>query len=214
MSPAIDITLEADLVAAALEADSERMLEALARGLLRGGDAAASAVALAAREAGIESRSGQLLGSIAAWPEDDEADGPAIRVGVMPDTAAARYAYLLTDAVAAIAPVKGKYLAIPVGENLTGAGVARYASPRDVPDGEFERGMDVMLEDGSVFGGLVFGRWRQRGRGRSRRLAFDALFILVRQAFVQGFDVLWPTLTRAADTIKEELERELAQLAA
>jgi hypothetical protein len=32
-----------------------------------------------------------------------------------------------------ITPKKSKFLAIPIGEALTGAGVPRYASPRDVP---------------------------------------------------------------------------------
>lgn len=213
MSARVDITLEAELVAAALEAAGDEVWTALARGLLRAGEQAASAVTLAASEAGLESRSGQLLSSITAWAEEESDDGPAVRVGVMPDTPAARYAYLLTDAVKAIAPLRGEYLAIPIGDNLTAAGVARYASPRDVPGGEFARGLDVMLRDGTSFGGLVFGVWRQRGLGRQREQDFTPLFALVRAAFVQGVDVLWPTLTRRAGDIREELEGELSQLA-
>jgi len=56
-------------------------------------------------------------------------------VGVRPNSAVEKYKWLLSDESKTITPKRGKFLAIPIAENLTGAGVARFSSPRQVPDG-------------------------------------------------------------------------------
>jgi len=72
-----------------------------------------------------------------------------------------------------VRPVKGKFLAIPVGPALTGAGVARYASARDVP------GLSFIPTAG---GGAVLGK--SKGRGKNARM--ETWFILRRQVTIQG----------------------------
>ena len=95
-------------------------------------------------------------------------------VGVQPNSAVAKYAWLLGDESKTIVPTKGKFLAIPIGENLTGAGVARFTSPRQVPNGFFIR----------VGGRLLFG-YKNGKKGK-----FRALFTLVTSVFVQGTGAL------------------------
>lgn len=57
---------------------------------------------------------------------------------------------------ATITPKRGKYLAIPVGKALTPAGVARYKSPRQVPDLAYipRRGKSPLLAKKKRGGGL------------------------------------------------------------
>ncbi|KKK60377.1 hypothetical protein LCGC14_3024980, partial [marine sediment metagenome] len=83
----------------------------------------------------LKRRSGNLARAVDGWLD---APGDGV-VGVRPGSAVDDYAWLLGDERKTITPKKGKYLTIPIGENLTGSGVARYSSPRQVPDGFFIR---------------------------------------------------------------------------
>jgi len=115
-------------------------------------------------------------------------------VGVRNDAAVAKYKWLLTDEQKTILPRRGKFLAIPIGENLTGAGVASFSSPRQVPDGFFVR----------TRGKLLF------GTKRSKRGKFRPLFVLVKSVFVQGSGALYDGVTDSLDDIAGEIEDQIA----
>ena len=81
----------------------------------------------------LKRRTGHLAEALDGWsvaPDD-------ALVGTREDAAVNSYAYLLSKQTKTITPKKAKFLTIPIGENLTGAGVARFSSPRQVPDGFF-----------------------------------------------------------------------------
>jgi hypothetical protein len=78
----------------------------------------------------LKVRSNALRGGIMIDPPHVEGDALVGGIGVT--GSATRYATFLIKG-GTITPQKGKYLAIPVGPALTGAGVSRYASARDVP---------------------------------------------------------------------------------
>lgn len=90
-----------------------------------------------------------------------------------------------------IRPRRGKYLAIPVGPALTRAGVARYVSPRDVPDLRFVRvGQHALLAKPSGRGGKRLTPW----------------FWLVRQVRIRPKHYL----TDARDRVARELPDSLS----
>ena len=119
----------------------------------------------------LKNRSGMLAKFLTSWKE-----GPFDAVvGVRENTPVEKYKWLLGDEEKTITPKRSKFLAIPIGEALTGAGVAKYKSPRDVTDGFFIK---------SKSGKLLFGY--QRGtRGK-----FRPLFVLVKSVLVQGSGAL------------------------
>src|SRR3990167_6310333 len=76
-------------------------------------------------------RSGRLRASIGA-SATEIANGAELRLRAGWGTGQVRYARIQEHG-GTIVPRSGKFLAIPVGPALTGAGVSRFASPRDVP---------------------------------------------------------------------------------
>lgn len=141
----------------------------------------------------LRARSGALRRKVDGWLDGD-LEGA---VGVREPSGVGAYSWLLTDEEKTIRPVKGKFLAIPIGENLTGAGVARFSSPRQVPDGFFV----------STNGRLLFGR-RNGKKGR-----FRALFTLVTSVTVQGSGALADGVTDAVDdmtaAVQAGIDKEL-----
>jgi len=137
----------------------------------------------------LRSRTGNLRRAVDAWlTKPLEAV-----IGVRPNSAVAKYAWLLGDEDRTITPKRGKFLAIPIGENLTGAGVARFTSPRQVPDGFFVR----------TGGRLLFG-YKKGKRGK-----FRALFTLVTSVFVQGSGALRNGVLDSLDDISGSIESEI-----
>jgi len=137
----------------------------------------------------LKTRTGLLRKSVDGWPVDDT---EAI-VGVRPNAATGKYAWLLGDEQMTIVPRNAKFLAIPIGENLTGAGVARFSSPRQVPDGFFV----------STKGRLLF------GYKRGKKGKFRALFTLVKSVFVQGSGALIDGVLESQDEMTDILQEEI-----
>ena len=137
----------------------------------------------------LKRRSGQLARAVDGWLESDT-DGV---VGVRDDAGVAKYKWLLTDEQKTIVPRNSKYLAIPIGENLTGAGVAKYSSPRQIKDGFFVR----------TGGKLLF------GRKNGKRGKFRAMFVLVKSVFVQGSGALYDGVEESLDDITDQMHIEL-----
>lgn len=140
----------------------------------------------------LKSRTGFLRKSVQAWMESDT----LAMVGVRPNTAVEKYKWLLGGDTVTIRPKRGRYLAIPIGENLTAAGVARYRSPREVTDGFFLRSK----------GQLLFGR-KNGKRGR-----FRPLFTLVTSVTVKGTDALADGVLESRDDIVAAINNELDKI--
>jgi len=129
----------------------------------------------------LKRRSGLLAKAVAGWM-----NGPLHGVvGVQPNSGVDRYKWLLGDEEKTIRPRNGRYLAIPIGENLTNTGVAKFTSPRQVEDGFFVRTNGILL----------FGR-KNGDRGK-----FRALFVLVESVFVQGTGALADGTMESLDDI-------------
>jgi len=137
----------------------------------------------------LKRRSGNLARAIDGWLEG-ELEGV---VGVKDDAGVAAYKWLLTDEQKTITPKKGKFLTIPIGENLTGSGVARFSSPRQVPDGFFVQ----------TKGRLLFG-YKKGKKGK-----FRALFVLVKSVFVQGSGALYDGVMDSEDDITNKIQAEI-----
>ena len=137
----------------------------------------------------LKRRSGNLARAIDGWLEG-ELEGV---VGVKDDAGVAAYKWLLTDEQKTITPKKGKFLTIPIGENLTGSGVARFSSPRQVPDGFFIQ----------TKGRLLFG-YKKGKKGK-----FRALFVLVKSVFVQGSGALYDGVMDSEDDIANSMQKEI-----
>lgn len=202
------VTVQVDVrtaLASVDDATRERVLNALIGGLHQAGDETAPQVWLSARHKGMNQVTGQLGAAVTAWPVADDEFG--IFIGVPPESPADKYAYLLTEEVKTIVPIKGEYLAIPVEFGRTGAGAARFSSPRQLAGGEFVRGKMVDLPWGGVFTGLSFGLLSPAG--------YDPFFVMLKKVRVQGADVLEPTIVGAApdmaETIQQRVDEELAR---
>jgi hypothetical protein len=112
-------------------------------------------------------------------------------IGVPSGTAVESYKWLLGDEEKTIVPKSAKFLTIPIGENLTGAGVARYTSPRQVPEGFFVQ----------TKGRLLF------GFKRGKRGKFRPLFALVKSVFVQGTDALVDGVSESIDDMTAAIQQ-------
>ena len=138
----------------------------------------------------LKSRSGNLRKAVQGWRE---APLDAV-VGVRPGRAVDRYKWLLGDEpIPPIRPTKGKFLAIPIGEGLTGAGVAKYSSPRQVEGGFFV----------ATKGRLLF------GYKRGKKGKFRPLFSLVKSVLVQPTGALWDGVNDSLDDIMAEMQTEI-----
>ena len=112
-----------------------QLIRAIARGLTTGLHSTAGVVKRRVGNSSLlKRRSGHLTGAIKAY-KDSPLDLFGY-IGVGDDNDVAPYAWLLGKRESKTITAKsGRLLAIPVGEGLTAAGVARYNSPRDVPGG-------------------------------------------------------------------------------
>ena len=106
----------------------------------------------------LKVRTGALRGSIQT--EGPTIEGAALRgrVGLLKDGPAQRYGHFLVRGGTITA--RKKYLAIPIGPALTGAGVSRYQSPRDISD--------LVFIPSKKPGTALLARIS--GRGKSRRI--------------------------------------------
>jgi len=137
----------------------------------------------------LSRRSGNLARSIDGWM-DSPTDGI---VGVRAGSTVAKYSWLLGDDEKTITPQNAKFLTIPIGEGLTGSGVARYSSPRQVPDGFF-------INKG---GKLLFG-YKNGKKGK-----FRPLFVLVKSVLVQGSGALYDGVLDSVDDMTKEINKEI-----
>jgi len=179
-------------VAAELGSMGRSVLEACSEGLKKGVKFAAGKVAsdyLSGQS--LKRRTGQLAKEVDGWLAAP-LEGV---VGVRPNSTVEKYKWLLGGESKTIVPKNAKFLTIPIGENLTGAGVARYSSPRQVPDGFFVK----------TKGRLLFGR-KQGKRGK-----FRPLFVLVKSVFIQGSDALLDGVLDSEDDIAKTMEDEIAR---
>lgn len=141
----------------------------------------------------LKKRSGFLARAVQGWMV-----GPLEGVvGVRENTAVDKYKWLLGDEEKTITPKKGKFLTIPIGEALTGAGVlkAKYSGGlRSITDGFFVK---------TKTGGLLFGI-KQGKKGK-----FRPLFVLVKSVFVQGTGALQDGVDESLDKIVTDIETEI-----
>jgi len=177
-------------VVAELSSMGRNVLDACSEGLKKGVKVAAGNVAKGYLTGqSLKRRTGRLAAAVDGWMVGD-LEGV---VGVRPSSAVEKYKWLLGDEDKTIVPKKSKFLAIPIGEGLTGAGVARYASPREVTDGFFVK----------TKGRLLF------GVKRGKRGKFRPLFVLVKSVFVQGSGALYDGVEDSLDDISKLMESEI-----
>lgn len=137
----------------------------------------------------LKTRSKMLKNAVQGWLVSDS-EGI---VGVKPNSGVEKYKWLLGDESKTITPRRGKFLAIPIGENLTGAGVARFTSPRQVPDGFFV----------SSKGRLLFGiRHGKKGK-------FRPYFTLVKSVDIQGSGALYDGVMDSVDDMASAIQAEV-----
>lgn len=139
----------------------------------------------------LKRRTGRLAASLDGWLESAR----TAVVGVRPGTAVDQYKWILGDEERTIRPRQAKFLTIPIGENLTAAGVARYASPRQVPEGFFVH----------TGGKLLF------GHKRGKKGKFRPLFVLVKEVLVQGSGALYDGVMESLDDMAAAIEAEIAK---
>lgn len=178
--------------AAELGSMGRHLLEATTEGLKKGVKLAAGKVAsdyLSGQS--LKARTGALRRAVDGWMAGDF-EGV---VGVPDSSTVSKYAWLLGDEEKTIVPKNAKFLTIPIGENLTGAGVARFSSPRQVPDGFFVK----------TKGKLLF------GYKRGKRGKFRPLFVLVKSVFVQGSGALYDGVMDSLDDMSGVIEDEIAK---
>ncbi|MEA3367986.1 MAG: hypothetical protein U9R68_07720 [Planctomycetota bacterium] len=140
----------------------------------------------------LKVRTGNLRRAVDGWMASD-LDGV---VGVPADRPVQDYMYLLGDETKTIRPKRAKFLAIPIGENLTSAGVPRFDSPRDVPDGFFFR---------SKAGQLLFGH----RKGKTSRARVRPLFVLKKEVTVHGTGALLDGVEESLDKITAAISKRL-----
>ena len=170
------------------------VLDACSVGMEKGANLAAShVVAEHLTGQSLKRRSGQLARNVEGWMA-----GPLDAVvGVRPNSAVDKYKWLLGDEERTIVPKKSKFLTIPIGEGLTSAGVARFSSPRQVPNGFF-----VKIKGGP----LLFG-YKKGKKGK-----FRPLFTLVKSVFVQGTGALYDGVMDSLDDIGGAMEDEIGKV--
>ncbi len=118
----------------------------------------------------LKRRSGMLAGAVMSWQQNAN----SVSIGIPDGSNVDQYKWLLGDETKTITPKKGKYLAIPAGENFTPSGVPRFTSPRQVDDGFFVR----------KGGQLLF------GRKNGKRGKFRLLFAFTKSVTIHGTGAL------------------------
>lgn len=96
-----------------------------------------------------------------------------------------------------VVPKNGKFLAIPVGPALTSAGVARFPSPRDVPDLRFQP-----IRGGAM--GLLVKDYPGARGGRGARS--EVWYVLVRSVYIRPRAYLF----RARESMESRALQELS----
>lgn len=174
-----------------LSSMGKAVVEACSQGLAKGIKIAASnVVSNYLSGQALNRRTGRLAGAVDGWMVNP-LEGV---IGVQKSAAVSKYAWLLGDEQKTITPKNAKFLTIPIGEGLTGAGVARYSSPRQVPEGFFVK---------TKTGRLLFG-YKKGKRGK-----FRALFTLVKSVFIQGSGALYDGVDESLDDITRCIETEI-----
>lgn len=113
-----------------------------------------------------------------------------------------RYAHI-QDQGGVIRPIRSKLLAIPIMAGLTGAGVARYASPRDIPGGFWlSRGGRPPLFVRPARGG-------KKGTGRER---MDIFFVGVRSVRVPASHFATDAMKDAAAGLSGRIRNRFARV--
>ena len=185
----IEMGSEFDAVVADLGGMGQRVLDATSEGLAVGvEDTAAHIQANYLTGQVLKRRSSMLANAVDGW-----LDGPLDGVvGVREGSGVDQYKWLLGDEQKTITPKRSKFLAIPIGEALTPAGVvkAKFASPRLVDDGFFIRSK----------GKLLFG-YKVGKRGK-----FRPLFVMVKSVLVQGSGALYDGVMEKVDDIGRAME--------
>lgn len=142
----------------------------------------------------LKHRTGNLARAVQGWMADD-LEGV---VGVQPNSAVEKYKWLLGDqSIPTIKPKHGKYLTIPIGEALTGAGVlkAKYSEGlRNITGGFFVK---------TKRGKLLF------GYKRGKRGKFRALFVLKKSVFVQPTGALYDGVIDSEDAMTGAIQTEV-----
>jgi hypothetical protein len=190
MKIVLDISADTRSAIRQMGDDGKRLAAAISRGLHRGVVDAASKVAsdyLSGQS--LRSRTGNLRRAVQGWMDSDY-DGV---VGVAAGSAVSKYAWLLGDGEKTIRPKNGKFLAIPIGDNLTGAGVARFTSPRQVPQGFFIR----------TGGRLLF------GIKNGKKGKFRALFAMTKEVTIIASEALFDGVSDSLDNITESINQEI-----
>jgi len=139
----------------------------------------------------LQTRTGNLKRAVDGWLEAP-LDGI---VGVREKSAVDAYKWLLGTEQKTITPKNAAFLCIPIGAGLTAAGVARYASPRQVPNGFFFKGKS---------GGLFFGI----KTGKTDR-SIKALFILKKSVTVTGSGALLAGVLDSVDNITQSISDKI-----
>ena len=172
-----------------------KVIDACSRGLAKGVKFAANKVIsehLTGQD--LATRSGNLKRAVDGWMAG-QLDGV---VGVREQSAVDKYKWLLGTDQYTITPKKSKFLAIPIADGLTSAGVARYSSPREVEGGFFFKGKS---------GGLFFGVQS----GKTKRSKINVLFTFVKSVTVTGSGALAAGVLESADNITESISDESAK---
>ncbi|MCE5186079.1 MAG: BNR repeat-containing protein [Planctomycetaceae bacterium] len=150
----------------------------------------------------LKRRTGNLARALDGWMAGD-LEGV---IGVRDQSAVDKYKWLLGDnpehQPLIIRPKTKKFLAIPIGENFTGAGVPRYNSPRDVPEDMkpfFLRGSD----------GQLFFAYRA---GKTKRARIRLLFALVKEVEVYDTGALPDAVLDNLDKINDRINDQIGGL--
>ncbi|MCP4566825.1 MAG: hypothetical protein GY841_04500 [FCB group bacterium] len=179
----------------ALKKAPKELSNAIARGLTTGLHATAGVVKRRVGNSSIlKRRSGALTGAVKAYK--DNKDDLYGYIGVGDDQDVAPYAWLLgrrdTKTITAKA---GGLLAIPVGNALTEAGVPRYGSPRDVPDGFWFTNPKT---NKILFGRNVGGQ-------------LDILFVGKESVSVKSTGILPEIIEERMPNMEKSIEKEIAK---
>jgi len=156
---------------------------------------AAGAVSVAVQHGdfGLQSRTGTLARSIHSYGDNENRFYGFVGVGRQQNVDS--YAWQLTDQTKTITAQSGRFLSIPTAANKTGAGVARYTSPRQVPDGFFFK---------SKRGGLFF--------GVDKGGQVEALFSLVPSVTIHGSGALPDVMDRETPRIRNTVMRSISKM--
>lgn len=145
-------------------------------------------------------RTGRLRSSIASSVEAaGESLSLVLRAGGVGTDKDVKYARL-QEIGGTVRPIKGKYLAIPVGPAKTAAGVSRYASPRDVPGLVFVqslKGQPLLVQ--------------LTGKGGKAKVT--VWYVLRRSVTVRARPYLKPAIDAAAAALPGQISEALGRLA-